>query len=69
MDGMKVLCFEIKFVGFHGCEWKRIANEGSDHKIAAIKRYREENGRHGELPTLQEAKDAVELYMHKKHIS
>ncbi len=63
---MKILCFEIKYVGFQPYEWKKLALGGWETKIAAIKKYREElTTKKNGMPGLREAKDAVEAYAAK----
>lgn len=63
---MRILCWEIKFVGFKKWkEWQKLALMANDsgvweHKIGAIKMCRQETG-----VGLREAKDAVEAFMFK----
>lgn len=63
---MRFLCFEITFVGIGG-EWKKIALMGADHKIEAIKAYRDQFP-DGSRPGLKESKDKIEMYMWKHGI-
>ena len=64
---MRVLCFEITFVGMKN-EWKAIARMGADHKIQAIKAYRDRFP-DGKKPGWCETKEKVELYMWKQGIA
>lgn len=68
---MKILCFNITYVGFFEKTWKKYVREG--YKIKAIKQLRDnknKNKKHTDKNWLglKEAKDIVEKYMNKKHI-
>ncbi|HPR91716.1 MAG TPA: hypothetical protein PLR64_00460, partial [Candidatus Dojkabacteria bacterium] len=76
---MRILCFDIEYVGFKGCfpliqnnsGWKAFALKGD--KISAIKEYRNvKNSRYGvddpRRVGLREAKDKVEEFMIKNKV-
>jgi len=60
---MRILCFEIKYVGLRPNAWQQIAQTGD--KIGAIKELRNMSKT---FVGLREAKDEVDAYMYKHHI-
>lgn len=60
---MKVLCFEIAYVGFGATGWKKVAKTGD--LISAIRTLRQEVKGTG----LMQAKEIVEDYMSKHKIT
>ena len=57
---MKVLLWEISYIGFRSREWKKLAKEG--RRIAAIKALRNSDPKHYSLKV---AKEKVDAYMAK----